>query len=309
MISKLRAAAAAAMTAAALGAPATDRPLLPDLRQAPIGCPGGARVDPRSCTAWDVCPVADVAAPSGSCVDSGPIAAVRLRFTTAVDNVGDGPLVIYGERDSVDQPAMRARQAFQSSGDRSIPRTFDEAQHAIPSTVYYEPAPAHVHWHLLGFEHFRLRTTGGATLVTDRKNGFCLGDRYEAPDARELPNRPTDASTPEGRLAAFLRDNRCGHHQPSALEVVEGISVGTGDDYDYRVDYQWLDLTDVPSGVYDVVNVANPDRTLVEKSYDNNASSIAISVRWPGGGARPRVITAPPKVELLRSCPGRERCA
>ncbi|WP_433261943.1 lysyl oxidase family protein [Actinosynnema sp. CS-041913] len=309
MIKKFRNAASAAMTVAALGAPATEGPLLPDLRQAPVGCPGGASSDPLLCADWDVCLVADASAPAGSCVDSGPIGAVRLRFTTSVDNIGDGPLLVYARRGSVDEPTMTARQAFQSRVDRSIPRSYDQAQHPIRSKVYYEPAPAHVHWHLLDFERFQLRTPSGRTLVQDRKNGFCLGDRYTARDAAALANRPKDPHSPEGGLATFLRENRCRHHEPKALDVVEGISVGAGDDYDYRVDYQWLDLTDVPSGVYDVVNLVNSDRSFVEKNYDNNASSMAISVQWPGGGARPPVITAPPEVELLRNCPDRVRCA
>ncbi len=309
VIRKFQAAATAALTAVALGMPADEGPLLPDLRQSPVGCDGGTGRNPKQCEAWDVCMVADASAPSGSCVDSGPVGAVRLRFTTSVDNVGDGPLLIYAKRDSVGQPTMTARQAFQSRADRTIPGSYDAAQHPIPATVYYEPAPAHVHWHLLDFEHFLLRTPDGSTLVQDRKNGFCLGDRYDARDARDQPNRPKDAKSPEGRLAALLRENRCRHHEPQALDVVQGISVASGDDYDYRVDYQWLDLTGVPSGVYDVVNVVNADRSFLEKDYGNNASSIAISVRWPGDGTRPPVITAPPRVELLRSCPGSERCA
>ncbi|MEJ2851901.1 MULTISPECIES: lysyl oxidase family protein [unclassified Saccharothrix] len=110
--------------------------------------------------------------------------------------------------------------------------------------------------------------------------------------------------------AKFLRRNMCEMRNPSATAVKQGISVGSGDDYPYKVDFQWLDLTHVPSGLYDVVNVVNPDRSLVEKRYDNNASSIAIFLRWPQGAKSPPAeITEPPRVELIRSCPGRERCA
>ncbi|MEV0675607.1 lysyl oxidase family protein [Actinosynnema sp. NPDC050436] len=307
---KFKAAAAAALTAAALGgAPASEGPLLPDLRQAPVGCPGGTSDDPARCEAWDVCMVADRSAPNGTCLQSGRAGGVRIRFTTSVDNVGDGPLLIYGKRASTKTPTMTSRQAFQSSRDGSIPESYDQAGNPIPATMYYEPAPAHTHWHLMDFERFQLRKPDGTTLVQDRKNGFCLGDRYAVRDADELAHAPRNPDSAEGLLAEFLRENRCRHHEPRALEVVEGISVGSGDDYKYDVDYQWLDLTDVPSGVYDVVNMVNVDRSFLEKSYANNASSIAISVQWPGGLGRPAVISKPPKVELLRSCPGQERCA
>jgi hypothetical protein len=102
----------------------------------------------------------------------------------------------------------------------------------------------------------------------------------------------------------------CGHHQPAVTDVAMGISAGRGDDYAYDVDFQWLDLTRVRSGVYDVVNTVNEDRTLLEKDYGNNSSSIAVSIRWPGGAqSAPKVITAAPEVRLLRSCPGRTTCA
>jgi hypothetical protein len=282
--------------------------LLPDLRQAPVGCPGGYTGDPSLCTDWDVCLVADPAAPNGGCAPTGPAGAVRLRFTTSADNIGAGPLLIHGSRDDTGQSRMTARQAFQSAVDGSIPLSYEQAQQPMRATMYYEPTATHEHWHLLGFEHFQLRTPSGRTVVTDRKNGFCLGDRY--PTADHLPHRPGDAGTPEASLAQVLRENRCGHHAPDALSVVQGISVGSGDDYRYTVDFQWLDITAVPSGRYDVVNVVNEDRSLVEKSYQNNASSMAISVEWPGGAATaPSPVTAPPAVRLLRNCPGRQRCA
>ncbi|NUT49422.1 MAG: lysyl oxidase [Saccharothrix sp.] len=284
--------------------------LLPDLRQAPVGCAGGYTGDPGQCVDWDVCPVADPAAPNGECVPAGgPIRAVRLRFTTSAENVGEGPLLIHGRRSDTGQPRMASRQAFQSAVDGAIPMTFEESQHPIPATMYYEPAATHEHWHLLGFEHFQLRTPSGRTVVRDRKNGFCLGDRYGVPGT--VPHRPTAGDgSPAGELAALLRTNRCGRHAPELLRVVQGISVGAGDDYEHTVDFQWLDITTVPSGVYDVVNIVNGDRTLVERSYANNVASMAISLSWPGGATDPpATITEPPRVRLLHACPGVDRCA
>jgi hypothetical protein len=309
MFTRFGAAASAVIAAVALasgpGEPAGQPWLLPDLRQAPVGCPGGYDGDPARCRDWDVCMVEDASAAGGKCVTSGRITAVRLRFTSSQDNIGDGPLLLYAHRDGAGTGRMAVRQAFQSGADDSIPRSFAVAQRATATYTYYEPAPTHRHWHLMGFERFQLRTPTGTALVADRKNGFCLGDRYDIHDLSGRPRRG-DAAT----LTTYLRDNMCGHHQPSAVDVVMGISVDKGDDYRYGVDFQWLDLTTVPSGVYDVVNTLNEDRTLLEKSYANNSSSIAISVRWPAGArSAPTVITAPPQVRLLRSCPGRARCA
>lgn len=307
----VRVAGSVLVVVAALVAPAraVAQPLLPDLRQAPVGCPGGYGGDPALCRDWDVCMVTDPANPSGDCVTSGAIRSVRLRFTTAEDNVGAGPLLLYGRR-SPGSARMEVRQGFQERRGAPIPFSFDDAARDTETTMYYEPAEAHRHWHLMNFARMQLRTPRGQVVVADRKNGFCLGDRYRTADAASLPGATPEPGSQEAALAEQLVGNRCGYRDPGATEMFEGISPGSGDDYRYQVDFQWLDLTDVPSGTYDLVNQVNPDRTLLESSYDNNSSSVSISVQWPGGAARrPPVITEPPAVTLLRSCPGRERCS
>jgi Lysyl oxidase len=283
--------------------------LLPDLREAPIGCAGGDGGNPVRCQDWDVCMVSDAGNPNGHCVDSGSIAAVRFRFTTAVDNVGAGPLLVLGER-APGQSTMSVRQGFQEGVNGPVPNTYAAAQRPTAMTMYYEPAKMHEHWHLLGFEHFLLTTLNGNVIVTDRKNGFCLGDRYRTADAGTLPNNVDDnGDAPQDKLTSFLEGTNCDHRQPQATNVTEGISVGRGDDYTYDVDFQWLDITSAPSGVYDVVNTVNADHTILESNYDNDSSSIAISIQWPNGAsAAPSVITTAPTVKLLRSCPGSAMC-
>lgn len=312
---KTYAALVAAVLAAAVLSPSVQartavESMLPDLRQGPVGCPGGFSGDPATCAHWDVCMVEDGSAPKGKCVGYlGKPTAARLRFTTSVDNVGDGPLLLYGHRASVRQPLMSVRQAFQVGANGPIPTGHRQAQVATPATAYYEPAESHHHWHLNGFDRFQLRDRAGAVVVSDRKTGFCLGDRYVTRDADSLPQLPRDAESPAGKLATVLRGNYCGMHQPDALEVIQGISVGAGDVYEYHVGYQWLDITHVPSGSYDLVHTVNEDRALIEKDYDNNSSSIAVSVQWPAGvTGLSGVLVGGPKVTMLRSCPGKARC-
>jgi hypothetical protein len=268
-------------------------PLLPDIDQAPVGCPGGWKGDPMACTDWDVCMVTRADQPNPGCVTSGDIRAVRLRFTTTEDNVGDGPLLIYARRTGRGQKRMKVRQAF-ARADRSVPQSF---------------------------ERFQLRRLDGTTIAQDRKNGMCLGDRYTNREASTLPRAVKDTDTPLGRLhheLAFNTGSRASSYNcqrgrdPSSklLELREGISVGQGDDYTYGIDYQWLDITRVPSGLYLVVNEANSRRALVEKRYDNNAASIVVSIQWPGGAADPpATVTAPPDVEMVASCPDSATCA
>ncbi|MFD9741208.1 lysyl oxidase family protein [Umezawaea sp. NPDC059074] len=296
---------AATVLVSAPRAGAEASPMLPDLRQAPVGCPGGYGGDPVACEAWDVCMVADPALPRGECLKTGPAKAVRIRFTGSVDNIGDGPLLLFGRRDSADEPTMRVRQALQSGVDGPIPDGFASAQRATTAFTYYEPAQSHEHWHLMGFERFQLRTPAGDAVTADRTNGFCLGDRYPSHDVGRLPHTP-EAGTSAGKVADLLHDNTCGHRSPEALDVVEGISVGAGDGHGYDADFQWLDITHVPSGTYDLVQTVNPDRALLEKDYGNNSSSVSISIEWPDDAGP---IQAPPRVEFRRACPGRARCS
>ncbi|MBE1462201.1 lysyl oxidase family protein [Kibdelosporangium phytohabitans] len=293
-------------------ASAGEQLLLPDLRQAPPGCPGGHTGDPATCQDWDVCMVSDADAPNGDCLLIGaltPAKAVRLRFTTSEENVGDGPLLLFGRR-AANSPTMAIRQGFQAGKHGQIPVSYTEARQQTDNSMYYEPAPMHKHWHLMGFEQMQLRTPDGRTVVRDRKNGFCLGDRYTNTANDSLPNAVRDANTPEYRLAEYLRGNRCAFQDPAATDVQVGISVGQGDDYRYDVDFQWLDITSVPSGTYDLVNTVNSNRTLRETDYTNNSSSMALSIRWPLGAKQaPKKITTPPTVRLLASCPGQEQCA
>ncbi|GHG12431.1 MULTISPECIES: lysyl oxidase family protein [Amycolatopsis] len=300
---------AATVSASAPHADAAPNLLLPDLRQAPPGCAGGSSGELPLCTAWDVCPVIEPSAPNGRCVAPSVAKAVRLRFTSAEENVGDGPLLLYGRRDSTKQETMTVRQALRNGTDGSIPGSYAAAQRATGAFTYYEPALAHQHWHLMNFEHFALVSPRGETVVTDRKNGFCLGDRFRVYDAGRLGNVPGDTG-PDADLAETLRGNMCRHHEPTALEVLEGISVGSGDDYKYTVDFQWLDITQVPAGTYDLVNTVNADRTLLETNYRNNSSAVALSISWPQGmPGSDGTVSGAPVVKLLRSCPGQPRCA
>ncbi|RSN16445.1 lysyl oxidase [Streptomyces sp. WAC 05977] len=299
---------AAATTMPVPRSDASTNLLLPDLRQAPPGCPGGFAGALPDCAAWDVCPVVDPAAPNGRCVPPTAAKAVRIRFTSSEENIGDGPLLLYGRRNDVKQPRMSVRQALRDAQNGSIPADYAAAQRPTRTFTYYEPAMAHQHWHLMNFEHFSLISKQGDVVVTDRKNGFCLGDRFPIADTVK-PARVPGATGPDAELARRLRANNCRHHEPDALDVLEGISVGYGDDYKYDVDFQWLDITHVPSGRYTLVNTVNGDRTLAEKDYTNNSSSVALSIEWPDGSpGLTGVLPRPPVVKFLRSCPGQAHC-
>jgi len=185
-----------------------------------------------------------------------------LGFRSAVRNIGAGPLTVVGARPDTDQPYMTVDQLIDRAGAgvrvvRGVGR------------MTYVVSPSHRHWHYLLFDRYELRPSdpnGGATnvIVTDRKSGFCLGDRYPVP----------------GRLPAARAQpvftGECGLARPGWLHLRAGISVGFGDDYPAYLEGQSLPLDGIRAGRYVLVHRVNGDRRLRETSYANNAASVLL---------------------------------
>jgi hypothetical protein len=73
-----------------------------------------------------------------------------------------------------------------------------------------------------------------SVVIRDHKSGFCLGDRY--------PLNPGLSNMP----ARTVYTSRCGLGAPELLRLVEGISVGYGDDYAAVLEGQYVEITGIP---------------------------------------------------------------
>jgi hypothetical protein len=196
-----------------------------------------------------------------------------LTFLSAVDNHGAGPLVLDASRAGRDEAAMSVRQLVaRSDGSRRAYET--------PDRLRYVRSETHAHWHLVGFEHYELRTLGGRLVAPDRKTGFCVGDRYETDSGETLPGEP--------RRAVWTQE--CGRGQPQRLVLSQGLSPGFGDDYVPRLEGQYVDVTGVAPGRYRLIHAVNVDRTLRESDYTNNAASVVVVLERRGGTVRARVV-------------------
>src|SRR3954470_6864004 len=136
----------------------------------------------------------------------------RLGCLSAVSNVGRGQLVISGRRASADATTMTADQVIDLVGaPRQVVRDVGRLRYVV--------SPDHRHWHLLGFDRYQLRPAGQPdAMVSDRKTGFCLGDRYATAGRALRDHRGVPRYT-----------SRCGLGDPQLTGVQEGISVGYGD--------------------------------------------------------------------------------
>jgi hypothetical protein len=138
---------------------------------------------------------------------------VLLVFTSSLENVGYGPLIVTGQRLSGGMPTMRAKQLIplRGGGFRRVSGT---------GRLRYNVSPSHSHWHLLPFEQYELRTLDGRRIVRDHKSGFCLVSDHRSP----LPTRGPPGTHPIDR-------SDCARDKPAARRVLEGIAVGWGDIY------------------------------------------------------------------------------
>jgi hypothetical protein len=249
----------------------------------------GTGVIPASSASDARLPDLDVTIPSGLVVQR--VAGVSrprflLGFVSAAGNIGDGPLIVRGERTSLGEETMTAEQVIRLADGETVTK---------PDVGWFEYVvdPSHQHWHLLPFMRYELRRESDNKLVTrDQKTGFCLGDRYNLDPSSQLPGEP------ENREWA----TNCGPGQTELLGLEEGISVGWGDVYEAWRDGQYLDVTEVKAGRYYLVHRVNQGRPLEESNYANNASAVLISITWPKGK------TEPPRIRVLRSCPDTARC-
>ena len=207
-----------------------------------------------------------------------------LVFTSSVENVGYGPLIVEGRRATLRARTMRATQLVQLRGGglrrlRAVGR------------LRYNVNPSHSHWHLQPFERYELRTLDGKQIVRDRKSGFCLTSDHESP----LPTLGPAASRP-------LKGSDCARNRPRAKQLLEGIAVGWGDIYIPAKEGQAVDLVGYTAGDYDLVHRVNVGRVLRETNYANDASSVRIRLTAPTtpGGL--------PGVAVLKTCETGIRC-
>jgi hypothetical protein len=229
----------------------------------------------------ELLPDLDQAAPARlEIVEEGD--SYRLVFASAVENVGRGPLLIEGERPGLEAPAMTARQLVRRTDGSARARS-------VPGEIRYVETETRARWLLPGLQAYELRRAADGMLVqASEETGSCPGDRHEIEGARAGggPEQP-------------VWTGDCGQGEPGLLALRAGISPGYGNRVGRGVDNRFVDVTNVPTGRYLLVHRANPERTIEESDYGNNAASVLVQLRRTG------VI---PTVRVLARCPDSETC-
>jgi hypothetical protein len=107
---------------------------------------------------------------------------------------------------------------------------------------------------LVGFARYELidRATGNRVL-TGAKSGFCIAD--------------AEQWLPESGASCEVYD--CDR---------QGISRGCADNYGSSLECQWVDITDVPPGAYELRVTINADRDIPELDYENNLVTVPVQL-------------------------------
>ena len=114
----------------------------------------------------------------------------------------------------------------------------------------------HNHYHYEAYAAYQLYDVGAENLLDiGSKNGFCVIDIsvYD----------PSLVQTENGRCRGY----NCGN---------QGITAGCQDTYSASLQCQWIDVTDLPDGEYDVIVTTNPEGEITELDLDNNSATVRV---------------------------------
>ena len=211
-------------------------------------------------------------APDGStdgCLDHEEEQGARrcLRFTTYLTNVGQGPL---------DLGVARLNRGMLEVYDAVGERLLVQRLHATDGSWQERYAGSaefhgvHDHFHVAGLVAFSLHAVDGAGVAASNasaaggKTGFCLfdgapGDGGEVPVGRRTYQR----------WNCKALDN---------LGVGMGITPGWVDRYNWTLADQYLEVSGVPDGDYELTVVADPAHAILEGSLANNVATVRLRI-------------------------------
>jgi hypothetical protein len=178
--------------------------------------------------------------------------AAYLLDTTALDVV------------TVDDPCSLQEQCVTGLGERRVVRfgsrmgNIGRADFVLGDPDQDNPLwtfdSCQMSFNLVGFSRYELRDAASGELVLrGTKRGFCISD----PEQWILES------------GAICEQYDCNH---------QGISPGCADNYGSSLPCQWVDVTDVPSGKYELQVGVNSDHQVLEQNYANNVVTLRIQL-------------------------------
>jgi hypothetical protein len=120
----------------------------------------------------------------------------------------------------------------------------------------FEYAPCHDHLHFKDFAKYEV-SDGLGNVLLGAKGAFCLIDLYKYDNNAGPSNGYGDAPY------------YCGF---------QGITMGWGDIYDSGLDCQWIDVTDLDPGNYDLTVHINSEHRIQEAGPEPNTATVQVNI-------------------------------
>ena len=198
-------------------------------------------------------------------VGEDPDKRIFLRFSATLVNVGSGPLLVAAHRPLPVGDDWRVVQRVEdAAGGYSERETGARLLFA---------GDAHDHWHVVGAEAHQLETLDGEIVGGLVKSGFCFFDNVN--HATDLPGAPPQATHSSAECGTeFDRD------------IAMGLSIGWGDEYQWYLLDQTIEITGVPDGRYRLRAVADPADLFKEANETNNDTWTVVDLTTVDGRRR-----------------------
>lgn len=198
-------------------------------------------------------------------IGEDPDGRTFLRFSATLVNVGSGPLIVAAHRPFPFRDDWRVLQRVDdAAGGYSERETGARLLFA---------GDAHDHWHVVGAEAHQLETLDGEIVGGLVKSGFCFFDNVDhATDLPGAPPQPVHSSSECG--TQFDRD------------IAMGLSIGWGDEYQWYLLDQTIEITGVPDGRYRLRAIADPADQLKESDEANNDTWTVVDLTTVDGRRR-----------------------
>ena len=201
----------------------------------------------------------DAAALDAAAPDAGPAADLVVLGARATASL------VIDQQDFAEGSCALVEGCIGASGTRTLLR-FDtvavnrgDATLELPVPADGEPwvyGACHDHYHLEGFNRYDLVDGDGNTVAQTRYDAFCVDD-FEPID---------DGAADEPVF-------ECGASEPQGLSVGWGWTLA-GD----GIPCQWIDITDIEPGDYDLHITVNDDGVGVESDYANNTAVVPVTI-------------------------------
>jgi hypothetical protein len=173
-------------------------------------------------------------------------------------------------------PVKEAKEELEINRTSYVP-------HSLPSAeLLYSASDGHDHWHLQHVAEYWLETKEEHRVSTGQKVGFCLDDS-EHRDETKGPSTPAYADQ-----GVTVSRKFCQQYKPETTEVFEGISPGWSDLYGNYLAWQWVDVSKVVPGEYQIAEQVDPEGGpgLAEEEGGKKTST-SLPVTVPGYDAEP----------------------